>query len=448
MDLPIIRFNPKLKLSKNEQQVIDLLIEAAEMIGPLYLLQENRKFPGANFYPHDATKDEILAAAADNPDILSPYTVVERHKNKLIPIPYHIKYAKYLKPIVNKILEAAALTHDKKHAELLKIQADALLNGIFDKAQIARLEYNGQKININIGPMDKFDDTLFYTKTAYQAWVGVVDRETTQRFTVFKDLILSTRRKAMIPSERIETDKPVYIKVKDVFILSGLIARTKFVGITLPSNVNLIQEHGSEIVLFKQMNNLRVQDEIYPMYKEIFSLEFANNFGIEDILRGNIGYIALHEFAHSYLYYKHSAEHLQNFLPIIEELAATVLGMRVCGSLLLKDLVTTKELESMIIAFCCRSFILIERNKRGPSLSDYTIGGIIFINFMIDSGAIQIVNGMTIANFTKIFLSLNDLSIILESLLSGGTRADAEFFIKKYGKLNDFTPSPKIAYES
>jgi len=64
----LISLNPKLPiLNKNEKKVLSLLIEAASLVLPIYKLQENPKYPGANFYPHDATKEEIEDAAKKDP---------------------------------------------------------------------------------------------------------------------------------------------------------------------------------------------------------------------------------------------------------------------------------------------------------------------------------------------------------------------------------------------
>jgi len=83
------------ELSQKEKVLFKKLISAAELIAPLYLKQKNNKHPGANFYPYDATKEEIERAARKNPAILSSYTFVERDKaGKLIAIPYHLKFKK------------------------------------------------------------------------------------------------------------------------------------------------------------------------------------------------------------------------------------------------------------------------------------------------------------------------------------------------------------------
>ena len=70
-------------------------------------------------------------------------------------------------------------------------------------------------------------------------------------------------------------------------------------------------------------------------------------------------------------------------------------------------------------------------------MGNYALGGVIFINFMLENGALKQYKGLAIPNFVKMFVSLHDLFYILEKLLSSGTRKDAVDFIKKYGKLTD-----------
>lgn len=432
--VPLIEFNPKLSwLSKNELQVLSLLKEAAKLIIPLYKKQENQKFPGANFYPHDIKKEEIEKAAKKDPQILSAYTIVERIGGKLVATPYHEKYAEFLKPIANKLEEAAKITEDKGFAKVLKAQTKALLDDSYERAIIARLQMKPYILDICLGPNDYFDDQLFFRKGSYQAWVGVLDKEATEKFNKYKEIILSSQRRTLIPNGRIDNNGHVEVRVEDVLLFSGLLARTKFVGLNIPFDLNIVERYGSDIILFKQAGDLRVEEQILPTFNIIFSEGFKQGFTKEDLKMGNIGYVALHELAHSYLHYK-NAVNLKDLRICIEELTATTLGFRVGGSLFLKDLVTTKQLESMIAVYLCRSMYLVKNMKNDKSMSNYALGGAIFLNFMLDSGAIRQYKGLTIANFTKIFVATHDLSLVMERLLSGGSRKDAEIFIKKYGQ--------------
>lgn len=432
---PLLEFNPKLpKLSRNEKAVLKLLVEAAKLIIPIYLQQENQKFPGANFYPRDATKNEIAKAALKDPQILSPYTVVERKDGVLVATPYHKKYADLLKPVAAKLKEAANKTENKQFGSTLMIQAEALLNGSYEKSTVAWLKLKPYRLDISIGPNDYFDDQLFFVKNSYQAWVGVVEAEGTEKLNNYKRTILNIRREGLIPTERVSNYDRIKAKVLETILFSGLLARTKFPGVNYPININIMEKYGSEITLFNQPSDLMVQDEIMPTFNKIFSKGFKASFNPEDLRRGNLRYTAAHELAHSYLYYRHASENLKDLFRPIYELAATILGFRLAGSLLLKDRITSKQLESMIVVFLCRSFYLINKSSANEFLFEYILGSTIFINFLKKHGALKDLNGVIIVNFMKIFVALQDLLHILERLLSSGSRKEANLFIKKYTK--------------
>lgn len=429
-NLPLIEFNPKLpKLSKNERQVLDLLVEAGKLIAPLYLEQENQA--------GKVSRTEMEKAAKKDPAVRSPYTVVEKVAGKIVVTPYHVKYAKFLKPIADKLEEAAKITENKEFGRFLRLQAKALMDGTYDEATIAWLKTKRYILDISIGPINHFDDQLFSAKAAYQCWVGVINSEETKEFEYYKEITLSTRRKILIPGARIDNQNQIRVKMDHVILFSGLMARTQFVGVNLPMNLKIVEAYGSESTFFKEVNDLRLIEQIIPTFNKVFSREFSRGFSSEDLRRGSINYVVLHEIAHNYLYYKNAFKNLQDLLPCIYELSATVLGIRLAGSLLLKDIISTKQLESMIITFICRSFYLIKKSKVDKYIINYARGGAIFINFMLESGALKQLRGLAIPNFMKIFVSLHDLSYMLENLLSSGSRKDAEAFIKKYGQLSN-----------
>lgn len=432
--LPLIEFKPKLpRLSLGEKAILKLLVDAAKLIAPLYLEQERLAKGGK------LSQQEIEKAAKNDPDILSPYTVVEKVNGKIIATPYHIRYAKYLKPISEKLNEAAKISvHNKEFARFLRLKAKALLDGTYDDAFAAWLKMKPFILDIGIGPFEHLDDKLFFGKATYQAWVGIVDWEGTERLNNYKSIVFSARRNALIPGERIDNLDKVIAKVDDVILFSGLMARLKFVGVNLPMDMNFVRKYGSEITLFNQPNDLRMKEEIIPTFNKIFSKDFREGFSFEDLRRASLRYLAMHELAHSFLYYNHAIENLKDlFLPIFE-IAATILGLRVAGTLLLKDRITNKQLESMIVASLCRGFYLIEKREINKSLANYTLGWAIFINFMLESGALKQAGGLAIPNFMKMFVSLHDLSSVLEHLLSQGTYREAQAFVRKYGRLTNF----------
>lgn len=425
MKKPLILFHPDLPLlSKNELEVLDLLIDAGKLIAPIYEEQEKDIVKGPR-------KEEIERAAKKNPQVLSHFTSLEKINGNIVATPYHIKYADLLKPISNKLQKASKITDNRNFARCLRIQAEALLDGSYEKAAAAWLKMKPYILDISIGPIEHYDNQLFFSKAPYQAWVGVLDKEGTERLNNYKSIALGVDRKIILSFNKpVQNLNHVKARVLDLVLFSGLMARTPFVGINLPMNVEWVKKYGSEVVIFNQVNDIRLKTQIMPVFNGKFSSGFKEGFSSEDLRRASLRYVALHELAHNYLFYK-NAPNLGEFLPILYELSATVLGLRMAGLLLLKDRITNKMLESMIVAFICRSYYLIEKSKSEKSLINYARGGAIFINFMLKAGAIKSFRGLTITNFMKIFVSMHDLLDSLEYLLSSGTKREAEAFIKK-----------------
>lgn len=426
-NLPLIEFNPKLpRLSKNEKAVLKLLVEAGRLIVPLYLAQEEQIQPRIS-------REEIEKAAKKDSNIISSYTVVEKVNGNLITIPYHIKYEKLLKPIADKLNEASKISDNRQFAKFLKLQAKALIEGSYEEAIAFGLKMKPYILDISIGPLHHYDDKLPFSKASYHAWVGVVEKEGTDRLNNYKSITLSARRQAVMPRERIDPDfTKIKAKVIDAVLFSGIMARTKFVGLNLPLNLNIVEKYGAEVILFNQPNDLRVNEQVLPLFNKLFSKGFKEGFSKEDLRRGYLRCVALHELAHSYLYYKHATKNLQDLFRCIYELAATVLGLRLAGTLLLKERITEKMLQSMIVAFTSRSFYLMEKRRSSKFMINYILGSTAYINFMLESGAFKKSDGLVTINFTKIFVSIHELSDILENLLAHGTREDAENFIKRY----------------
>src|SRR3989344_1063459 len=72
-------------LTKTEVELLDELTNVTRRIADIYTIQKTK-----SFYPGDLTNTELTKAAEKTPDLLSPYTYVERNsKGDLITSPTH-----------------------------------------------------------------------------------------------------------------------------------------------------------------------------------------------------------------------------------------------------------------------------------------------------------------------------------------------------------------------
>lgn len=426
-------------LTAKEKKVLAKLIEAARAIVPIYLEQEDSKFPGAKFYPHDVTKEEIAQAASKNPDILSPYTMVEKDKNgRLTAIPFHIKFKTQLQKVARLLEEAAKITDNHEFAKRLELQADALLDGTHEISDIYWLSMKPYKIDIAIGPIERYNDKLFFTKCSYQAWVGIMDEKQTTEAVTFKNFIASARRRVLAPREKVEFLDKIQLRVDHTAIFSGLIARYMFTSSNLPNDVELMEKHGSEITIFKPSFNLKFEKEHYPIFQSVFNREFQAGFPKEILREGSLRNSFLHEISHPLLRYRDVEERLKEYFPVVDEIAASVFGVKACGSLLLKDVISQKELEAIMIMFITRAFSWWRSYLKEPGVIHYAQGFAMAINFFLENGAIKEAQGFYWPNFNKMFLAIEELSDAFETLISIGSYKDAQSVVEKYASLEIF----------
>lgn len=436
----IVRFLYRSKgITSTEKKVIGLLTKAAELVAQLYELQENPKFPGANFYPHDANKNEIIEASKKNPNILSPYSVVERDKTgNLVSVPFYLKYKDLLTKISKLIKGAAKITDNKDFANRLYLQADALLDGNYEASDIYWLSLKPYKIDFVIGPIERYNDKLLFTKCSYQCWVGLMDEERTKDAIKFKDYIVGARRRVLAPTEKVDFMDKIQIRVDDSLIFTGLIAKFMFTSSNLPNDVNLMEKYGSEVVIFNPAFEQKFEKEHFPIFRAVFEEQFQNLYPVRVLEIGSLRNTYLHEISHPFLRYRDAERRLKEYFPVFDELAASVFGVRQCGALLLKDAISQKELEAIMVMFVARAFSWWLSYLKEPGVLHYAQGFAIALNFFLESGAIRGSNGFSWPNFTKLFVSIDELSDILERILAVGTYEDGKKFTEKYASLDVF----------
>lgn len=433
-------------LSQKEKVLLNKLISAAELIAPLYLKQKNNKYPGANFYPHDATREEIEKAAKKNPAILSPYTFVERDKSgKLRAVPYHLKFKEELKPIAKLLYEAVELSDNKNFSLYLKSRADSLLNGDYKKSEIIWLKTEPFKFGFTIGPIERYLDKNFFTKCAYQAWVGILDKESTEEAERFKKMILTSRKKILPGSEKVDVSK-VGVRVDNTAIFSGLIADFMFTGTNLPNDVDLMEKYGSNLTIFATSLDLKFKESHFPTFEIIFEKNFQKSYSKTDLYKASLRCILLHEIAHSLIRYRDAEERLGSLFPFFDELYAYILGIKSCGTLLLKDALSQKELEAILIMHTCRNFTWWLDSLKNPDVNHYAIGAAITQNFFLREGAMKEKGGISWPDFAKLLICIDELSHLLEYYLAVGSYGEAEEFVNEYGSFDVFKNFyPKLA---
>src|SRR5512137_331012 len=123
--------------------------------GPWDRLADNAPFvagvgakpQGAEFYPHDMTREEF--EKANLPHSRSEYTLLRRDATGALKVvPYHVEYRATLEKAAAKLEQAAALADDPALKKYLELRAKALLTDDYRASDRAWLDMKSNRIDV------------------------------------------------------------------------------------------------------------------------------------------------------------------------------------------------------------------------------------------------------------------------------------------------------------
>jgi hypothetical protein len=219
-------------LSAEEREVVNLLIQAANLMSEIYKrqntpdydklraevaakndpkllekfdaffgpwdpIEEGKPFfgdkakpAGAGFYPADLSKEAFDKYLKEHPDqaeaLTSPYTVVKRQGDRLIAVPYSQEYKQWLEPAAKLLEQAAAKTSNASLKKFLSLRAKAFRTDDYFESELAWMDLKDTPIEVAIGPYEVYTDELYGRKTAFEAFVTLKDPKESQALDVYK----------------------------------------------------------------------------------------------------------------------------------------------------------------------------------------------------------------------------------------------------------------------
>lgn len=315
--------------------------------GPWDRLDGNRPFlpdvgpkpAGANYYPADMTAEEFEAAAADDPRLLSQYTLVRRNDaGELSAIPYHVAFRSELAIAAGLLRQAAALAEDGGFRRYLQMRADALESNDYQPSDFAWMEMRDNGIDLVIGPIESYEDGLFGTKTAFEAYVLIKDKQWSDRLAKYSKMLPSLQDGLPVPPQY-KAEEPgddSQLNAYDVLFYAGdCNAGAKTIAINLPNDEQVQLEKGSRRLQLKNAMRAKFDNILLPIA----------NILIDDEQRADIDFEAFfsntmfHEVAHG-LGIKNTLdgrgtvrEALKEASAALEEAKADILGLHLIGKL-------------------------------------------------------------------------------------------------------------------
>jgi hypothetical protein len=330
------------KLSENERRMIPLLIDAARSMDAIYwrqaygnrdsLLQSlsdpdvrryteinygpwdrldnntpfvagvGEKPKGAGFYPRDMTKEEFETAAAKSgsagKSLRSQYTMVQRDSaGTLVARPYHQAFAAHVTPAVAKVREAAALAEDPGLRRYLELRARALETDEYQASDLAWLDMKDNTLDLVIGPIETYEDQLFGTKAANEAFVLIKDKEWSGRLARYAAMLPSLQSELPVPAaykrERPGSDSDLNA-YDAVYYAGDANAGSKTIAINLPNDEEVQLQKGTRRLQLKNAMRAKFDKILVPIAGELIAEDQKSHINFNAFFSN----VMFHEIAH------------------------------------------------------------------------------------------------------------------------------------------------------
>ncbi|HEX8466951.1 MAG TPA: hypothetical protein VF620_04005 [Allosphingosinicella sp.] len=304
-------------LSAEEREVVNLLIQAAELMNPIYLRQRSMENPtiraeiarsqhpqkaalldmydlhfgpwdtlgenhpfyggekmpeGAGFYPKDLTKADFDAYLAANPGqkeaLTSGYTVVKRRGDRLVAVPYSVEYRRWLEPAAKLLERAAARTSNASLRKFLNLRARAFRTNDYYESELAWMDVAGTPIEVVIGPYEVYTDTLYGTRTAFEAFVTVQDPRESAALTKYKALLPDMERNLPVEERYKNFNRPFAspILVADQVHGGGdNVPGVQTIAFNLPNDERVREAKGAKKVILANVLGAKYDRILAPM---------------------------------------------------------------------------------------------------------------------------------------------------------------------------------------
>jgi len=354
------------------------------------------KPPQANFYPADATREEVDAWFKSLPpqahaEATGFFTVIRRNwDGRLMAVPYNVAYRNELTAAAALLREAASLTSQPTLKRFLELRADAFLSNDYFASDMAWMELDAS-IEPTIGPYETYEDEWFNYKAAFEAFITRRDDDETKRLAVFGSQLQALENALPIDpkfrSPQLGALAP--IRVVNVIFAAGDGNRgVQTAAFNLPNDDRVIREKGSKRVMLKNMQEAKFSRVLAPIAEVALGAADRAKVTFEAFFT----HILMHELMHGLGPQQvHGTQTsvrtaLQDTSSAIEEAKADISGLWALQQLADRGAVSPQIAQAMYTTFLASAFRSIrfglnEAHGRGIALQ---------LNYLIDQGAVAV----------------------------------------------------------
>jgi peptidase M49-like protein len=274
--------NPRIRaeIARSQHPQKAALLDMFDLhFGPWDTLAENHPFyggegipMGAGFYPTDLSKEDFERYLADNPGekeaLTSPYTIVQRQGGRLVAVPYSRAYRQWLEPAARLLEQAAARTSNASLKKFLNLRAKAFRTNDYYESELAWMDVSGTPIEVVIGPYEVYTDTLYGTKTAFEAFVTVQDPRESAALSHYKALLPDMERNLPVEDKYKNFNRPFAspILVADQVHGGGdNVPGVQTIAFNLPNDERVREAKGAKKVILANVLGAKYDRILAPM---------------------------------------------------------------------------------------------------------------------------------------------------------------------------------------
>lgn len=428
----------------DEQPYLDLF---TIMFGPWNRIDKDKPFineapkpPGAGYYPRDISKEEFENTIKEQPTLAtefkSNFTVIRRVNDSLKAIPYHVAYQPLPQQVSKLLKEASELTEDATLKKYLQLRAEAFLTDNYFESDTSWMDLAGD-LEVVIGPYEVYEDELFNYKTAYEAFLCVVDHQESEKLMTVTRYLSEMESALPIPDQYKNRNRgltsPIKV-VQEVFSAGDTKAGIQTIAFNLPNDERVREVKGSKKVMLKNVAQAKFEKCWIPIVNTILAPNPLKHVSFDSYYN----HILMHEMSHGLgpglITLPNGnkvdvARVLKEVYTVIEECKADVLGILNMKFLMDKGVFSKDDEYSMYASYLGGML----RSIRFGIDEAHGGGVAIQFNYCFEKGAFKTYpNGKLDFDEEKILPALKELANKLLLIQARGDYKGAKEFIEKY----------------
>jgi hypothetical protein len=397
------------------------------------------KPPQANYYPADATKEEVEAwfnslSGDARTQATGFFTVIRRGADgRLMAVPYNVEYRNALLRAAELLRQAADFTAQPTLETYLQARADAFLSNDYYASDVAWMELDAT-LEPTIGPYETYEDHWFGYKAAFEAFITVRDDAETKRLGVFSSRLQGLESALPIdPKFRnpaIGALAPIRV-VNVVFTAGDANRGVQTAAFNLPNDDRVIREKGSKRVMLKNVQEAKFSRVLQPIAEVAVSAADRAKVSFDAFFT----HILMHELMHGLGPHQvHGTSDavriaLKDAYAPLEEAKADISGLWALQRLADDGVIAPDVAASMYSTFLASAF----RSIRFGLTAAHGKGLAIQLNYLLDQGAVTVGADGTFAVVDgRIREAVTNLTRDIMTMQATGDYAAVQALLTKY----------------